>query len=86
MFNIALCRYKNGREIKPDKHYTYSYEEAEASLTISPTDGTDAGNYMVKATNKLGTVDTECSLTVHSKSWNSKYFYWEYLSNVWNKD
>ena len=51
-----------------DTRYTYSYEQAEASLTISVTTGDDSGNYMVTASNKLRSVDTDCTLTVHGES------------------
>jgi titin len=63
----SITWYKNGRELRADKKHIYSYEEAEASLTIKLTEPADSANYMCKASNKLGTVDTECSLTVHSK-------------------
>ena len=62
-----LTWYKNGRELGASSRYVYSYEQAEASLTIPMTTGDDAGDYMVKASNKLRTVDTDCTLTVHGK-------------------
>ena len=64
-----LTWYKNGRQLdSSDTRYTYSYEQAEASLTISVTTGDDSGNYMVTASNKLRSVDTDCTLTVHGES------------------
>lgn len=63
----AIAWFKNGKEMRGNKKYSYSYEETEASLSIKPTDLSDSANYMCKASNKLGTVDTECTLTVHSK-------------------
>ena len=62
-----LTWYKNGREVYPSERFVYSYEEAEASLTIKATEPNDGGNYMCKAENKLGIVDTEATLTVNGK-------------------
>ena len=75
MFNLPnltcitlLCRFKNGREIRPDNRYTMSYVEDSASLTIISPDINDSADYMCTAGNKLGSVDTEASLTVQSES------------------
>jgi len=45
-----------------------SYEGDEASLTLVGTEPGDQGSYLCKAANKLGTVDTECALTVQGET------------------
>ena len=62
-----LTWYRNGREVYPSERFIYSYEEAEASLTIKASQPNDEGSYMCKAENKLGTVDTEATLTVNGE-------------------
>ncbi len=64
---VWIFRYKNGREVHPNDRISYSYEEASACLTIKPSESGDAGNYMCSAQNKLGSCDTEATLTVHRK-------------------
>ena len=44
-----------------------TYEDDVATLNITETVLTDAADYKVKATNKLGEVTSQGSLTVHSK-------------------
>lgn len=62
-----LYRFKNGKELKPSKRYEFSYEDDEAELTILETQVDDQGSYMCKASNKFGTVDTECKLTIQGQ-------------------
>ena len=61
-------RFKNGKELKPNKRYKMSYEGDEASLTLVGTEESDQGSYLCKASNKLGTVDTECTLTIQGET------------------
>ena len=65
---FVIRRYKNGKELKPSKHYKMSYEGDEASLTLVGTEASDQGSYLCKASNKLGTVDTECTLTIQGET------------------
>lgn len=64
----TITWYRNGRHISPSQRFVYSYEEAEASLTIHAAQPSDEGSYMCKAENKLGIVDTEATLTVNGQS------------------
>ena len=64
---VVWFRYKGGREITAGDRYTMSYENAEASLTIRDTESNDSAVYMCSAANKLGTVDSSASLTVHGQ-------------------
>lgn len=64
---VACFRYKNGREIEAGDRYTMTYENAEASLTIRDTESSDSAVYMCSASNKLGTVDSSASLTIHGQ-------------------
>ena len=47
--------------------YEMSYEEEVASLVIHKTEPDDADVYRCEAANPLGRVQTEGSLSVHSK-------------------
>ncbi len=76
--------YKNGKEIRESQHYSFSFEEAKATLTIPEAETSDTGSYMCKASNKLGSVDTECTLTVQGKCMCSIFSplnNWQYSGN-----
>jgi len=60
-------RFKNGKELKASKRCKISYEGDEASLTLVAAEQPDQGSYLCKASNKLGTVDTGCTLTVQGQ-------------------
>jgi len=64
---FLVRRFKNGKELKAGKHYKMSYEGDEASLTLVSTEANDQGSYLCKVSNKLGTVDTECTLTIQGE-------------------
>jgi len=51
-----------------NKRYKMTCEGDEASLTLAGTEASDAGSYLYKLSNKLGTVDTECTLTVQGET------------------
>ena len=56
--------YKENKEVYEGKHYQITYSGKTASLTIKGTCATDSGWYRCEAENKLGRVQTECTLTV----------------------
>jgi len=64
---FVVYRYKNGKELKPNKRYKMSFENSEASLTLVGCEANDQGSYLCKLSNKLGTVDTECTLTIQGE-------------------
>lgn len=51
-----------------NKRYKMTCKGDEASLTLAGTEASDAGSYLCKVSNKLGTVDTECILTVQGET------------------
>ena len=55
---------KDNRELPKNKKYTISYSDAEATLLIDDTQLSDAGSFRFEASNKLGRVETQCSLAV----------------------
>ena len=60
--------FKAGKAITVDGvKYVASYEGEEASLTIAKCELSDAGEYSFTATNKVGSVNSKASLTVHGK-------------------
>ena len=72
---LVVCfRYKGGREITAGDRYTMTYENAEASLTIRETESNDTAVYMCSASNKLGTVDSSASLTIHGQSLSHHHY------------
>ena len=46
------------------RHET-SFTDTQATLVIRDTELSDEATYMCKAANKLGTVDTQATLTMH---------------------
>ena len=58
--------FHDDKEIYKNKRYHMSYEESNASLTITGSEPKDAGAYRCEASNKLGRVTTQCTLTVQS--------------------
>ena len=62
-----LVWYKDNKEIRPGGKYTIEYGEEIATLVIRDTTTSDAGSYRCEAANKLGRVETECTMVVQSK-------------------
>ena len=62
-----LVWYKDNKEIRPGGKYTIEYGDEIATLVIRDTTTSDAGSYRCEAANKLGRVETECSMVVQSK-------------------
>lgn len=66
--SLSYCRYKNGREIKPDKRIKIEQlDEKTYKLVIGQATKDDEGKYKVEAENDQGKADTEGSLTVQRK-------------------
>ena len=62
-----LVWYKDNKEIRPGGKYTIEYGDEIATLVIRDTTTSDAGSYRCEAANKLGRVETECTMVVQSK-------------------
>lgn len=62
-----LTRFKGPKEIRKSPKYEMSYEDDVASLVIHQTEPLDAGVYKCQATNVIGSIQTEGTLSVHSK-------------------
>ena len=62
--------YKDNKEVYKNKKYTFEVVDEIVSLVIHECSLKDAGAYRCEASNKLGRVETQCSLTVHSKFYN----------------
>ena len=59
--------YKDNKEIYSNKKYAMSYQDEVAELVVSSTDIKDGGWYRCEAVNKLGRVETQCSVIVESE-------------------
>ena len=59
--------YKDNKEIRPGRKYDVTLTRGVASLVVHGTENLDAGKYKAEASNKMGRVDTEDTLTVLSK-------------------
>jgi len=58
--------FRAGKAVSVDGvKYTAVYEGDEASLTVANCELTDAAEYSLTATNKVGSVSTKALLTVH---------------------
>jgi len=61
-----MRRFKNGKEFKSNAKYIVSVDKEVVTLTFKATELGDAGTYKCEASNKLGSVNTECTLDVQS--------------------
>jgi hypothetical protein len=59
--------YVNGLQMKPSPRMKTSYENGSVTLIIFNVQASDAGDYMLKATNELGEVTCKTVLNVQSK-------------------
>jgi len=68
VINISI-RYKNGKRMVKEKRIKrkVNADEELASLEITESKLSDAGTYKMLVTNKLGSVDCSCVVTVHCK-------------------
>ena len=64
--------FKDNKEITAGDKYNMSNEDEVVTLEILESDLDDAAVYKVTASNKLGKVETEANLTVHSNYPNHK--------------
>ena len=62
-----LSWYKGETQLNLDKHYQIAYDDCVATLTIPSGSPGDSGEYRCEAKNKLGAVETSCSLTIQSE-------------------
>ena len=58
--------YHKDKEVKVTKNVKVAYADDEATLTIADVELTHAGWYRCEASNKIGRVETQCTLTVNS--------------------
>ncbi len=63
----TLTWYRDNKEIRPGKKYEMSFDDGLASLVVHDTTYKDGGMYRCEAANKLGHVETECTLVVESE-------------------
>ena len=60
-----------GKPLTAGDKYKMSYSDTTATLEVVNTEATDAAEYSIKAVNKVASVTSHASLTVHSKSASS---------------
>ena len=65
---VVDWRFKNGKDIKSNTKCVLSVDKDVGTLTLKVTELNDAGTYKCEASNKLGTVNTECTVEVQGKS------------------
>ena len=61
---LLICRFKNGKDVKTSAKCIASVDKDVVTLTFKETELQDAGTYKCEASNKLGTVNTECAVEV----------------------
>ena len=59
-----MCRFKDGRALKANAKCVMSVDKEDVTMTLQNTEMNDAGTYKVEASNKLGSVNTECTVDV----------------------
>jgi len=59
-----MCRFKDGKALKANAKCVMSVDKEDVTLTLQNTEMNDAGTYKVEASNKLGSVNTECTVDV----------------------
>ena len=57
----------DGKPLTAGDKYKMSYSDTTATLEVVNTEATDAAEYSIKAVNKVASVTSRASLTVHSK-------------------
>ena len=63
----SLHWYKDNKELTSNKKYDTLYQDEIATLVIRKTEVTDRGWYRCEAVNKIGRVETECTVVVQGK-------------------
>jgi len=61
----SLRWFKDDKELHAGQKYQFSYVDDVASLRIPTSEARDSGKYRCEGKNKLGSVETDCKLTVH---------------------
>ena len=61
---LLIWRFKNGKEVKTNAKCVLSVDKDVVTLTLKNTELNDAGTYKCEASNKLGTVNAECTVEV----------------------
>ena len=69
----SLHWYKDNRELSSDKKYDSHYQDEVATLVIKNTEVADKGLYRCEAINKIGRVETECTVIVQGIIFYSLY-------------
>ena len=68
-FTSFVCgvvdRFKNNKELRNGR-FVHSTDGNVITMTINDTEVNDLGVYRCEASNKLGHVDTQCNVEVHS--------------------
>ena len=59
--------FKNDKPISSGRKYDVSCEDGVAKLVVKESEFCDAGAYRVVASNKLGSAQSQCSVTVYCK-------------------
>jgi hypothetical protein len=59
--------FRESKEIYKSKKYEMSQDGDQLTLSISPSEPSDSAAYRCEASNKLGSVKTQCSVVVNSK-------------------
>ena len=64
----SVSWFKDDKEIKDkDDRVVPTYKDSKATLTFKKVVLKDTARYKVEGSNKMGRVETECKMTVHSK-------------------
>ena len=63
----TLHWYKENKEIYDSSKYVMAYKDKVATLVIKDSNINDSGWYRCEAANKVGRVETRCTLIVQSK-------------------
>jgi len=64
---LNSCRFRNGKELKTSSRCVMKTDGKETSLTLKVTEVADAATYKCQALNKLGKVQTECTVQIQGK-------------------
>lgn len=66
---------RQGRSVRTNDRVKSTITDHRVLLTIDDCNVEDVGSYKVRASNKLGTVETEANIDVKSMSTSFKLFY-----------
>jgi len=63
--SVTVRWFKDNKEVYASKKHQLSYVNDVASLRMSVTEAKDTGKYRCEAGNKVGSVETDCTLSIH---------------------